>query len=101
MKAILAAVLVLALLPYAWAPIYRFPDPPPFSGAGWWNPYAQLGGTWQRANLHAHGRAWFGLTNGQQPDIEVVQQYRDLGYSVPGVSDYEKIAAHHGIPTMP
>ena len=101
LKYSLAALLVLALLPYAWGPVYRFPEPARFSGSSWWNPYEQLVGTWQRANLHAHGRAWVGLTNGRQPDVEVVQRYRDLGYDVAGVSNYQKIAAHHGIPTLP
>jgi hypothetical protein len=100
-KYTLAAFVVLTLLPYAWGPVYRFPEPARFSGSSWWNPYERLGGTWQRANLHAHGRAWVGLTNGEQPDIEVVQRYRDLGYDIAGVSDYQKIAAYHGIPTMP
>ena len=87
--------------PYVWGPIYRFPEPTRFGGSQFWNPYARLTGTWQRTNLHAHGRAWVGLTNGQQSDQEVVQRYRDLGYNVPGVSDYQRIAAQHGIATMP
>jgi len=87
--------------PYVWGPIYRFPEPTRFSGSQLWNPYARLTGTWQRTNLHAHGRAWSGLTNGQQSDEEVVERYRSLGYSVPGVSDYQRIAAQHGIATMP
>src|SRR5205814_222004 len=99
-----SALLVLALvvaLPYAWGPLYRFPKPSVFTGAHFLNPYSGLQGTWQRANLHAHGRAWSGLTNGQQPDEEVVRHYRQLGYSVAGISDYERIAALHGVPTIP
>jgi hypothetical protein len=94
-------MVLVVIAPYVWGPIYRFPDPTPFSGAHFWNPYARLAGTWQRTNLHAHGHAWIGLTNGQQSDEEVVQRYRDLGYSVPGVSDYQKIAAQHGVTTLP
>jgi hypothetical protein len=96
-----AILTLLVVLPYAWGPIYRFPPQEPFRGAQLWNPYDGISGTWLRANLHAHGRAWIGLTNGQQPDAEVVQSYRDLGYDVPGVSDYQRIAAHHGIATLP
>lgn len=94
-------VLLLVALPYAWGPIYTFPAASTFTGAHFFNPYAELSGTWQRANLHAHGRAWSGITNGQQPDEEVVARYRSLGYTVAGVSDYERIAALHGVPTLP
>lgn len=94
-------IVVLVLLPYAWAPVYRFPDPVPFAGPHILNPYADLHGTWQRANLHAHGWAWLGITNGKQSDDAVVRLYRELGYTVPGVSDYQRIAAHHGVDTLP
>jgi hypothetical protein len=92
---------ILVAIPYAWGPVYRFPDPTKFSGSQFFNPYAGTQGRWLRANLHAHGRAWSGLTNGVQPDETVVQRYRSLGYDVAGVSDYESIAAHRGIPTIP
>lgn len=96
---VLAAVLAL---PYARGPVYRFPTPAPFSGATLVNPYASLGESWQRANLHAHGRAWSGLTNGRrQSDEEIVRAYRSFGYSVAGVSDYQHIAALDGVPTLP
>ncbi|MFN7980544.1 MAG: hypothetical protein U0Q11_01680 [Vicinamibacterales bacterium] len=92
---------VLILLPYAWAPVYRFPEPAPFSGSQLWNPYATLSGRWERANLHAHGHAWLGLTSGAQPDSAVAARYREMGYSVAGVSDYQRIAAFHGVDTLP
>jgi hypothetical protein len=101
LKTAVAGLALLALAPYIRGPIYRFPEPSVFSGSRLWNPYAGLSGTWLRANLHAHGRAWIGLTNGQQPDADVAQRYRELGYDVPGVSDYQRIAAQHGIATMP
>jgi hypothetical protein len=101
LRSAVLGLLLLAVAPYVWGPIYRFPEPSSFAGARLWNPYTDLDGTWQRANLHAHGRAWIGLTNGQQPDSEVAQRYRDLGYNVPGVSDYQRIAAQHGVATMP
>ena len=95
------AVVVLALLPYAWGPVYRFPEPVPFSGTQLWNPYATLGGRWQRANLHAHGHAWGGVTSGSQSDQAVADRYRQLGYDVAGVSNYQSIAAFHGVDTLP
>jgi hypothetical protein len=97
----LAALGVVLALPYACPPVYRFPPPVTFSGDRLFNPYAQTSGTWQRANLHAHGHAWAGLTSGRQSNDEVVRRYRELGYSVPGVSNYHHIAAHDGVPTLP
>ena len=96
-----AIVAVVALSPYAWGPVYHFPPAAPFTGSQLWNPYASLTGSWQRANLHAHGQAWGGLTNGEQPDADVATRYRSLGYSVAGVSNYMSIAAEHGIDTIP
>jgi len=75
--------------------------PQPFAGPALWNPYAHLAGTWQKANLHAHGHAWGGVTNGTQTDEDVVQAYKQHGYSVAGVSNYASIAAFHGVDTIP
>lgn len=100
-KRALALVVVALALPYACAPIYRFAAPRPFAGHRLFNPYAGLHGRWLRANLHAHGRAWYGLTNGRQHDREVIQAYRDHGYDIAGISDYFHIAAHEGVPSMP
>lgn len=91
----------LALLPYAWGPVYDFPAAVPFHGSQFRNPYSALVGPWQRANLHAHGRAWGGFTSGRQPNADVATRYRGLGYSVAGVSNYMSIAAHQGIDTIP
>ncbi|MGE0449808.1 MAG: hypothetical protein AB7Q29_09520 [Vicinamibacterales bacterium] len=99
-QALLAGAVLLAL-PYAFGPIYRFPDTGAFSGPRIWNPYADLAGTWQRANLHAHGRAWSGLTNGVQPSAEVEARYRSMGYSVPGISNYQAITRLGSSPTVP
>ena len=75
--------------------------PQPFAGASLWNPYAHLAGTWQKANLHAHGHAWAGMTNGKQTDEEVVRAYKQRGYAVAGVSNYASISAFRGVDTMP
>ncbi len=100
-KGALTLLVVLVAAPYAWAPVYRFPEPAPFSGSFFYNPYANASPNWQRANFHAHGRAWRGITNGAQSDEEVARRYRQLGYDVPGVSNYQYIAARHGIDTIP
>jgi hypothetical protein len=100
--AVLGILAAVVLLPYARGPIYRFPAPSPFIGSALRNPYAGARASWQRANLHAHGRAWSGLTNGRlQSDEEIVRAYRSFGYSVAGVSDYHHIAAHEGVATLP
>jgi hypothetical protein len=101
LKVTLVTLGVLLALPYACAPIYRFPPPVAFSGSLLFNPYQDARGTWQRANFHAHGRAWLGLTSGRQTNQEVVERYRSLGYAVPGVSNYHQIAAHDGVATIP
>ncbi len=101
LNGVLGLVAFVAAAPYLLAPIYRFPDPSPFRGSRIWNPYEGMRGQWQRTNLHAHGRAWAGLTSGQQSGEAVAQRYRELGYTVPGVSDYQRIAAQHGVDTLP
>lgn len=87
-------------LPYMWSPVYRFPEPRAFHGPRFYNPYADMQGHWRRANLHAHGRAWGGLTNGEQTSEEVVASYKRLGYDVAGISNYHSIAAHQGVDTL-
>lgn len=94
-------LLLLIAIPSLLAPVYRFPPPQPFAGPSLWNPYAHLTGTWQKVNLHAHGKAWGGVTNGKQTDEEVVRAYRQRGYAVAGVSNYASIAAFHGVDTIP
>ncbi|HXD73971.1 MAG TPA: hypothetical protein VN628_09555, partial [Vicinamibacterales bacterium] len=88
-------------IPLLLAPVYRFPPPQPFAGPALWNPYAHLSGTWQKANLHAHGVAWGGVTNGRQSDEDVVRAYKQHGYTVAGVSNYASIAAFRGVDTIP
>ena len=80
---ILGLFAAVVLLPYVRGPLYRFPDPLPFAGGELENPYAGIGSAWQRANLHAHGRAWSGLTNGRlQSDEEIVRAYRSFGRQI-------------------
>jgi hypothetical protein len=89
-------LVVLLALPYVRSPIYRFPAPTTFSGNHFYNPYAALKGKWQRANFHAHGRAWRGMTSGEQTNEEVVKQYHALGYDVAGISNYHSISTPEG-----
>lgn len=84
--------IALALLPYVAVPVHDWPASHPFSGSRWWNPYEGVSGPWRRANFHAHGRAWDGLTAGAQSDADVVHAYRAAGYDIAGVSDYESVS---------
>ena len=101
LRGVLLFLAIAVAFPYLWAPVYRFPAPHLFSGSALWNPYAQLHGRWQLANLHAHGRSWSGLTNGRQSDADVVRAYRERGYAVAGLSDYQRLAGHGGIAAIP
>src|SRR5262249_39513613 len=64
----LSVLAALLLLPYLWVPVYNFPDPRPFSGPRLYNPYEAIAEPWRRVNLHAHARAWMGITNGRQSE---------------------------------
>lgn len=91
-------LVVLALLPYIAAPVYRWPAAQPFSGPRWWNPYENADAPWRRANFHAHGQSWGGLTAGAQSDAEVVQAYHAAGYDIAGVSNYESVSSADLVP---
>jgi hypothetical protein len=89
-RAFLALAVSVLLLPFTVVPAYDPPAPTPFTGARWYNPYATLGPTWQRANFHAHSHAWGGLTNGHQSIDEVRAAYVQRGYTVIGLSNYHR-----------
>lgn len=92
LAALAVAVAIFLALPYVLQPSYRFPAAKPFAGAALYNPYANLGPTWQRVNFHAHARAWLGATNGRQSGAAIVAHYRALGYQSAQVSNYEHIS---------
>ncbi|HXY29583.1 MAG TPA: hypothetical protein VEI06_02650 [Gemmatimonadaceae bacterium] len=89
--AVLALVATLVAIPYAIAPIYDFPEPQAFHGPVLYNPYAGATHGWLRANFHAHARAWLGVTDGLDTRRAIVERYRQLGYAIAGVSDYQYI----------
>lgn len=95
-RPVLALAIGLLLL-YSAVPHYSFSLPSRFDGAQWYNPYVTPSGTptWWRVNLHAHSRAWGGLTNGVEAPEQVVQRYRALGTDVVGVSNYQSLASAH------
>mgnify|MGYP006284016269 CR=1 FL=1 len=100
-RLLLYVVLLAAAAPYLGSSIYQFSAPHPFSGPALFNPYAGGAAEWQKANFHAHSRAWGGVTNGKQTPDEVVRSYQSLGFTVAGVSNYMRIAAFEGVATLP
>lgn len=71
-------------------PRYEFPPAVPFSGDQWYDPY-DADGEWLRSNFHAHSYAWGGVTNGEDPPEAVIATYRELGYDVYPLSNYQQI----------
>ena len=78
---------------YLWCPVHRFPPAQPFRGQRWYNPYAAITPTttWKKVNLHAHARAWYGLTNGRGSADDMLSHYRAMGYDAAPASDYQAI----------
>lgn len=92
---LLALVLVA---PYAAAPSYDFPERRPFSGDRWHNPYEGWRGPFRKVNLHAHSRAWLGLTSGRNTPREMAQAYADWGFEALALSDYHRISTVEDAP---
>jgi hypothetical protein len=92
-KGFVILILTLFFLPFIITPAYDFPDARPFSGDKIWNPYQNIDTNhWQRANFQVQSRAWGGVTDGSNNTFDKVwNTYRELGYSVIGISDYMKI----------
>jgi hypothetical protein len=90
---IIAGLILLALIPYLFTPVYDFPERHVFSGDKLYNPYESiLPGKWLKANFHAHSNAWYGFTNGRENiSEEMKERYSSLGYDIISISDYMKI----------
>lgn len=90
---IFGLIFAALLYQYGTCPFYCFPDPKPFSGSTWFNPYQGLDSLhWRRANFQIQSYAWGGVTDGRKntnPGIDSI--YRLLGYEVIATSDYQKI----------
>lgn len=85
-------LLLIALFPYILPPVYDFPEPEPFSGNLWYNPYDIDGGKWLQGNFNASAKAWGGVTAGKDSHVELYNFYKDLGYDIVGFSDYQQIS---------
>ncbi len=94
--AVLLALAAVIVLPYELCPSYVYPAAAPFHGSHLYNPYAAAGSHWLKVNLHAHARAWHGLTAGRETPAGLLARYRALGYDAAAVSQYEQVDTTQG-----
>ncbi len=88
-KWILAFGIIITIIQHFITPVYSLEEGKPFSGNSFYNPYQHSGTNWLKMNLHAHAKAWGGLTNGmKQSKEEIIQEYTKLHYDIIGVSNY-------------
>ncbi len=62
-----------------------------FNGSFFYNPYQYYSHHTLRANFHAHSIAWLSLTNGYQKPNEIYNHYKDKGYDIASLSNYQNI----------
>ncbi|MBL8921803.1 MAG: hypothetical protein JNJ54_23295 [Myxococcaceae bacterium] len=85
---IAAAALLVLVAPLAAVPSWDFPPPRPFTGSAWRNPYEGWQGGFKKVNLHAHSRAWGGLTSGASSAAELAEVYAAQGFDALAISNY-------------
>lgn len=92
-KALFALIFTLFMLPFLISPRYNFPNPEPFHGTKWYNPYNQMDtNKWLKGNFQIQSLAWGGITDGSKnPTDTIISLYSRLGYDIIGISDYQKI----------
>ncbi len=82
------AIFIIVLLIYTQSIVYTFPKSKPFEGKKIYNPYQNIGQITQKANFHAHSKAWAGITNGHNSPSELKESYQKKGYSYCAISNY-------------
>ncbi len=90
---ILLLLVGAVIFQYLTCPVYRFPEPKPFSGDLIFNPYKGMDSTvWRRANFQVQSHVWGGITDGRKNTNEIIDSiYRELDYDIIATSDYQKI----------
>ncbi len=90
---VILSILIIVLVLYLSAPIYKFSEPAPFKGEKIWNPYALMdSANWHKANFHMHTRMAGGLTDGRSNTSGAIERtYTALGYGAFSISDYMRI----------
>lgn len=92
---VLLFLMGLLLIHYLMCPVYEFNDLPPFTGNRIYNPYQEIdSAVWQKGNFQVQSKAWGGITDGRKNSNEqIFEVYRQLGYNIITISDYQKINA--------
>jgi hypothetical protein len=92
-KLFISIIFLIIFIEYFMSPIYKFPEQKPFHGDKIWNPYAGIDSLkWYKCNFHLHTQSWKGLTDGRKNNVDdVLEIYKNLGYNVISISNYEKI----------
>lgn len=91
---LLFVLLVFSLLlsfQYYATTIYYRPVSKPFEGKCFYNPYESYNPKTLKANFHAHSVAHYGLTNGSNTVEQVQTFYKEKGYDIASLSNYQKI----------
>ncbi len=96
---ILLLVLIFNGILYLWCPVYNFQEPTPFSGPNWFNPYKSLAPNWYKANFQVQSNVWAGTTDGKDATDAIYNKYKELGYDIITISDYQKINRFKNINT--
>jgi hypothetical protein len=92
-KSLFALLILILVALYYQSEIFNFTPTPDSHPSSFYNPYQN----WNKkkalkANFHAHGQAWGGITNGHNSDDEIINAYKKLGFSIAAVSNYHSIS---------
>lgn len=85
---IILVLFVLITVPNYNSVLYKFNESHKFQGEQFYNPYANINGTWIKANLHAHARAYAGASKGENTAGEMLHKYDSLKYYLACISNY-------------
>jgi hypothetical protein len=87
----LLVLMLLFTLQYYKAKIFYKEKNLPFSGDYFYNPYKDYSPVTLKANFHAHSVTWHHLAKGSQTPEEIYKEYKDNGYDIISIANYQKI----------
>ena len=86
------SLLILILcFPYLLSPIYNFSSNHIFTGDKFYNPYSGINSQYIKSNFHAHTKAFFGLTAGNDEPDSLWNAYKKLNYDLLSISNYHSL----------
>ncbi len=89
LKWALALIVIITIVQHFITPVFQLKEGTRFTGPKWYNPYHNSRADWLKMNLHAHSKAWGGLTAGvNQNNEDIYTEYTRLGYDIIGISNY-------------